>query len=97
MLSFEMIVPQLAEVDLTAMTQFPIPMVQFLGRHDQMTPAALVPDWMDGLTAPHKAIEWFEHSAHMAMYEEPGHFLTALLRRLAGLANTGSRPKQAPA
>ncbi len=82
MLSFEMIVPQLSEVDLTAMTEFPVPMVQFLGRHDQMTPADLVPPWMDGLTGPHKAIEWFENSAHMAMYEEPGHFLTALLLHL---------------
>lgn len=81
-LSFEMIVPQLSEVDLTGVTHFPAPMVQFLGRHDQMTPAGLVPPWLDGMTAPHKAIEWFENSAHMAMYEEPGHFLTALQRHL---------------
>ncbi|XAS78084.1 hypothetical protein V3G39_08635 [Dermatophilaceae bacterium Sec6.4] len=92
-----MIVPQLTEVDLTAITQFSIPMVQFLGRHDQMTPAALVPAWMDGLTAPHKAIEWFEHSAYMVMYAEPGRFLTALLQHLPQLANTGSRPEEAPA
>jgi hypothetical protein len=24
-------------------------------------------------------VEWFEDSAHMAMYEEPGHFLVTLL------------------
>jgi len=32
-LSFEMIVPQLSEVDLTGVTHFPVPMLQFLGRH----------------------------------------------------------------
>lgn len=34
------------------------------------------------MTAPYKAVEWFEDSAHMAMYEEPGHFFIALLAHL---------------
>lgn len=40
---------------------------------------------MDGLSAPYKAIEWFEDSADMAMYEEPGHFLTARLQHIWSL------------
>jgi hypothetical protein len=42
--------------------------------------------WMDELAAPFKAVEWFEDSAHMLMYEEPGHFLTALLTHLYPIA-----------
>jgi len=31
------------------------------------------------IEAPSVVVDWFEDSAHMAMYEEPGHFLLALL------------------
>lgn len=82
MLSFEVLLPQLTQVDFTEVTEFPVPLVQFLGRHDQMTPTGPVSAWMDRVAAPYKAVEWFNHSAHMAMYEEPGHFLTALLHHL---------------
>lgn len=82
LLSSAMVMPQLREVDFTDLTHFPVPMLQFLGRHDWMTPASLVPPWLERMEAPRKGIEWFEDSAHMAMYEEPGHFLTALLRHL---------------
>jgi pimeloyl-ACP methyl ester carboxylesterase len=75
----EVVLPQLADLDLSDVTTFPVPIVQFLGRYDQMTPAGPVVEWMDQLTAPSKVVEWFEESAHMPMYEEPGHFLTALL------------------
>src|SRR5699024_6192151 len=81
-LSIEVVLPQLLEVDFTEVTEFAVPVVQFLGRHDWMTPADPVARWMDTVDAPFTAVEWFEDSVHMPMYEEPGHFLTALLRHL---------------
>jgi pimeloyl-ACP methyl ester carboxylesterase len=82
----EVVLPQLVHVDFTNVAYFPVPIIQFVGRHDQMTPAGPVAEWMDTLTAPFKAIEWFEDSAHMPMYEEPGHFLTALLAHVHPIA-----------
>lgn len=90
-LSAEMLVPHLMDITLSTITQFPIPIIQFQGRHDQMTPAAPVEFWMNSLTAPSKHIEWFEHSAHMPMYEEPGHFLTALLAHIQPWATAAPR------
>jgi pimeloyl-ACP methyl ester carboxylesterase len=82
----EVVLPQLVDVDFTDITHFPVPIIQFLGRHDQMTPAGPVITWMDQLTAPTQVVEWFEDSAHMPMYEEPGHFLTALLSHVHTIA-----------
>jgi pimeloyl-ACP methyl ester carboxylesterase len=82
----EVVLPQLTDIDFTDVTHFPVPIIQFLGRHDQMTPAGPVTEWMNRLTAPLKVVEWFEDSAHMLMYEEPGHFLSALLSYLRPLA-----------
>ena len=56
--------------------------VQFLGRHDYTTPTAPVARWIESVTAPSKDVVWFENSAHLCMFEEPGKFvvsLTALL------------------
>lgn len=78
-LTAEVLIPQLANLDLGHVTSFPIPMVQLLGRHDAMTPPGPVEEWLARLEAPSLVVEWFEDSAHMAMYEEPGHFLLALL------------------
>ena len=78
-LTAEVMIPQLAGIDLGHLTSFPVPMVQLLGRHDAMTPPGPVVEWLDRLEAPSLVIEWFEDSAHMAMYEEPGHFLMSLL------------------
>ncbi len=78
----EHLLPTLAELDLSDVAAFPIPIIQFLGRHDAMTPTAPVIDWLARLEAPAKIIEWFEDSAHMPMFEEPGHFLLAVLREL---------------
>ncbi|MGJ9425937.1 alpha/beta fold hydrolase [Nesterenkonia halotolerans] len=80
-LSLEMILPQLFDVDLKDLTSFDVPVIQFLGRHDQMTPPEPVTRWMADVSAPRTAVEWFEESAHMLMYEEPGHFLTALVHQ----------------
>ncbi|NDK31779.1 alpha/beta fold hydrolase [Nesterenkonia haasae] len=80
-LSLEVILPQLFNADLTNLTSFDVPIIQFLGRHDQLTPTEPVTRWMAGVNAPRTEIEWFEDSAHMLMNEEPGHFLTALVHQ----------------
>jgi proline iminopeptidase len=38
------------------------------------------PSGSDSVKAPSKTLVWLEHSAHMPMVEEPGHFFAALLR-----------------
>lgn len=81
-LTLEVVLPQLMAVDLTGLRQFPVPVVQFIGRHDYMTPAGPVLDWISKMTAPEKTVVWFEDSAHMIMYEEPGRFLLQLVRHL---------------
>jgi pimeloyl-ACP methyl ester carboxylesterase len=82
----EVVLPQLADVSFADVADFPVPIIQFVGRHDQMAPAGQVTRWMAGLTAPIKVVEWFEDSAHMPMYEEPGHFFTALLDHVHPIA-----------
>lgn len=88
-LTVEVMLPHLLDVDLTHVTSFPVPMVQLLGRFDHMTPTQPVVQWLDRLTAPAKVVEWFEDSAHMAMYEEPGHFHLALVEHVLPRARTG--------
>ncbi len=78
-LTGKVILPQLLDLDLRHVVTFPVPMVQLLGRHDAMTPTAPLEEWLARLEAPSLVVEWFEDSAHMAMYEEPGHFLMMLL------------------
>lgn len=78
-LTSEVVIPQLGDLDIGRITSFPVPMVQILGRHDAMTPPGPVLAWVARLDAPSVVVEWFEDSAHMAMYEEPGHFLVTLL------------------
>lgn len=78
--------PRLLELDLTDVTSFPVPMVQILGRFDYMTPAELVCSWLESLERSDVVVEWFEHSAHLPMYEEPGRFLVTLVNHVLPLA-----------
>lgn len=81
-LTAAVMVSQLLSVDLRHVAAFPVPMVQVLGRHDAMTPTGTVEAWLNRLDVPRLIVEWFEDSAHMAMYEEPGHFLVTLLKHV---------------
>ena len=89
-LTAEVLIPQVAELDLGSVKSFPVPMVQVLGRHDAMTPAGPVAEWAAALVAPSVIAEWFENSAHMAMYEEPGHFLITLLTHVLPHTQSGA-------
>lgn len=72
------VVPQLLGFDGREMTSFDVPIVQFLGRHDYTTPAVPVARWIKSVTAPSKDVVWFENSAHLCMFEEPGKFVVSL-------------------
>lgn len=71
--------PRLADVTFKDLDRIEVPTVMMLGRHDYTTPATIAAAWMDRLKAPVRKTIWFEQSAHLAMIEEPGLLLAALL------------------
>lgn len=80
------VLPAFLDVDFSTVARFPIPVVMFLGRHDYTTPAAPTVAWMDKVEAPYKRVVWFERSAHMVPWEEPGKLLVSLLEVVGPLA-----------
>jgi len=80
------LLPEYVTVDYSRVTRFPIPVVMFLGRHDYTTPTAPTEAWLQQVKAPYKQAVWFERSAHMAPWEEPGKTLVSLLRYVRPLA-----------
>lgn len=77
--------PQLATVSFASLKHLDVPVVLFLGRHDETCPAGIASAWLDALDAPAKQAVWFEHSAHLPMIEEPGRVFAALLDRVLPL------------
>ena len=74
------------KVDYSGVTSFPIPVVMFMGRHDYTTPSEPTAAWLDAVEAPYKRGVWFERSAHMIPWEEPGKTLVSLLDTVRPLA-----------
>jgi pimeloyl-ACP methyl ester carboxylesterase len=72
--------PRLADVSFREVKKVDTPLVFLLGRHDYTVPSPVAADWFAKVKAPSKKLVWLEHSAHMPMVEEPGHFFAALLR-----------------
>ncbi|MBD9471115.1 alpha/beta hydrolase [Pseudoxanthomonas sp. PXM01] len=70
------------QVDFTGVERFPIPVVMFMGRHDYTTPSEPTAAWLARVQAPYKRGVWFEHSAHMMPWEEPGKTLVSLLEHV---------------
>lgn len=70
------------QVDFDAAQAFPIPVVMFMGRHDYTTPSEPTAAWLAKVRAPYKQGVWFEHSAHMIPWEEPGKTLVSLLEHV---------------
>jgi len=73
------VLPALLGFDARDQTAFEVPMLQFLGRHDWTTPTGPVVRWLETVTAPSTHVVWFENSAHLCMFEEPGKFLVSLV------------------
>jgi pimeloyl-ACP methyl ester carboxylesterase len=86
LLTLGRLLPEFVQVDYSKVDTFPIPVVMFLGRHDYTTPTAPTEAWLKQLKAPSKKAVWFERSAHMAPWEEPGKTLVSLLQYVRPLA-----------
>lgn len=86
-LSLGPLLPQMLKVDFNGVTRFPIPVVMFMGRHDYTTPSAPTERWLAQVQAPFKQGVWFEHSAHMMPWEEPGKTLMSLVQIVRPLAD----------
>jgi pimeloyl-ACP methyl ester carboxylesterase len=83
------ILPEFLEVDFKPVKTFPIPVVMVMGRHDYTTPSQPTDDWLRKVKAPSKRGIWFEHSAHMIPFEEPGKLLLSLVEYVRPLAREG--------
>ena len=81
------VLPEFVQVDFSQVKTFPIPVVMFLGRHDYTTPTQPTVDWLAQVKAPSKQAVWFERSAHMVPWEEPGKTLVSLLHHVRPLAD----------
>ena len=79
LLTLGRILPEFLEVDFSDIHTFPIPVFMFMGRHDYTTPSEPTAAWLAQVDAPTKQAVWFEHSAHMIPWEEPGKLLVSLL------------------
>ena len=84
------------QVDFTGVKRFPIPVVMFMGRHDYTTPSEPTAAWLAQVQAPYKRGVWFEHSAHMMPWEEPGKTLASLLEHVRPRAAAAEARDAAP-
>jgi pimeloyl-ACP methyl ester carboxylesterase len=84
--TLEKILPEFLDVDFTHVKRFPIPVLMFMGRHDYTTPSQPTAEWLEAVRAPYKRGVWFENSAHMIPFEEPGKMLVSLVTYVRPLA-----------
>ncbi|HEX3887175.1 MAG TPA: alpha/beta fold hydrolase [Phenylobacterium sp.] len=67
-------------MDLSHETDFKVPIILLLGRHDRTVNSDVAHEWFTHVKAPEKHLVWFENSAHEPESEEPGKFLLSLVR-----------------
>ncbi len=84
--TLDRVLAEFLQADFKPVRRFPIPVVMFMGRHDYTTPSAPTAEWLQRVEAPYKQGVWFEHSAHMVPWEEPGKTLVSLLSHVRPLA-----------
>ncbi len=80
------VLDEFVQVDFSDVRAFPIPVVMLMGRYDYTTPSQPTADWLQRVDAPYKRGIWFERSAHMVPWEEPGKTLVSLLEVVRPLA-----------
>jgi len=78
--SEERLLMPVLNIDLTDAHALGCPFLLFAGRHDLNVNSELAVAWFKTVAAPEKQAVWFEHSAHLPMFEEPGKFLVSLVR-----------------
>lgn len=79
-LSLGPLLPELLNFNYSSVTDFECPILLFEGRHDATTPSEIAAAWLAKVHAPAKKFVWFEDSAHMVMFEEPGRYLVHLVQ-----------------
>ncbi|MBS7457309.1 alpha/beta fold hydrolase [Coralloluteibacterium stylophorae] len=84
--TLQRVLPEFLEVDFGEVRALEVPVVMFMGRHDYTTPSAPTAAWLERLEAPYKRGVWFERSAHMIPWEEPGRMLVSLVELVRPLA-----------
>ena len=67
-----------------------IPVFLFLGRRDHWVPAETSVAYFDMLTAPSKALVWFEHSGHEPFMDEAEKFNRAMVERVRPVVAVGA-------
>lgn len=77
--TLDRLLDEYVQVDFSDVRRFPIPVVMLMGRHDYTTPSQPTADWLQRVDAPDKRGVWFERSAHMVPWEEPGKMLVTML------------------
>ena len=80
------LLPIFGEDIAAAGTEFKLPIVMFMGKHDLHTNFTAARNYYDSISAPHKQFVTFEMSGHFPMLEEPGRFLLALVNHVLPLA-----------
>lgn len=90
--TLDRILDEFLQVDFKQVREFPIPVVMFMGRHDYTTPSGPTAAWLAQVDAPYKRGIWFERSAHMMPWEEPGKTLVSLLEHVRPLTQPASLP-----
>ena len=93
LLTLGRVLREFLSVDFSGVTTFSIPVIMFMGRHDYTTPSAQTDAWLAKLQAPYKRGVWFENSAHLIPFEEPGRMLVSLLEHVRPLALGGRSSK----
>ncbi|MRW85471.1 alpha/beta fold hydrolase [Pseudoduganella sp. FT26W] len=86
LLTLERVLNEWLTVDFKPVGRFPVPVVMFMGRHDYTTPSGPTAAWLAKVRAPYKRGVWFENSAHLVQFEEPGKTLVSLREYVRPLA-----------
>jgi len=87
--------PELVGLNLIGdLPKIDTPIVVVQGRHDQVAPPEAAARFLTTLTAPTKRLAWFDHSAHMPHYEEPGPFRSPLAEVRGTYQQHASRCRQ---
>lgn len=66
------------------------------GRHDGQVPPGLTEEYVCALEAPSKRLLFLEHSAHAALFEEPGAFRDILAGTILASSSPGARASEQP-
>jgi pimeloyl-ACP methyl ester carboxylesterase len=88
MMSVQMLLPELIDVNFDAMTAFKCPVFLFAGVDDRATPTSIVKEFYGRIRAPKKQLFIIDHAAHYVVTEAPGEVLLDLVRDVRPLAAT---------